>query len=99
MQAMATCTRRVALGLCMMATLLAARTPPAHAQGTPARAGASSTVAPSHASGALGPLLNIAQTWNNCGPASLAEVLAYWGVSRTQGRSRPSCAWTGRREA
>jgi hypothetical protein len=26
------------------------------------------------------------QTWNNCGPASVAEVLAYWGISRTQGQ-------------
>src|SRR5919201_1476629 len=83
---MATRTRRVALGLCVMATLLAARAPLAHAQGTTARAGASGTVAPSHARGALGPLMNIAQTWNNCGPASLAEVLAYWGISRTQGQ-------------
>jgi uncharacterized protein len=87
MQAMATRTRRVALGLCVMATLLAARTPLAHAQGTTARAGAgASTVTPSRASGALGPLIYIAQTWNNCGPASLAEVLAYWGISRTQGQ-------------
>jgi predicted double-glycine peptidase len=30
--------------------------------------------------------MNIPQTWNNCGPASLAEVLAYWGVYRTQGQ-------------
>ena len=86
MQAMAMCTRRVALGLCVVATLLVARAPLAHAQGTTARAGASGTVAPSHASGALGPLMNIAQTWNNCGPASLAEVLAYWGIARTQGQ-------------
>jgi hypothetical protein len=85
MQAMATRTRRVALGLCVMATLLAARAPLAHAEGAPARAGAG-IVAPSHARGALGPLVNIAQTWNNCGPASLAEVLAYWGISRTQGQ-------------
>jgi hypothetical protein len=33
----------------------------------------------------LGPLINIPQTWNNCGPAAIAEVLAYWGISRTQG--------------
>ena len=36
------------------------------------------------ASASLGPLRNIPQTWNNCGPASIAEVLAYWGISRTQ---------------
>lgn len=41
-------------------------------------------VAPSRATGALGPLINIPQTWNNCGPASVAEVLAYWGIDRTQ---------------
>ena len=86
MQAIATRTQRVALGLCVMATLLAARTPLAHAQGTKARAGASGIVAPSRASGALGPLIYIPQTWNNCGPASLAEVLAYWSISRTQGQ-------------
>ena len=86
MPAMATRTRWVALGLCVMATLLAARAPLAHAQGTTTRAGTSSIVAPSRASGALGPLIYISQTWNNCGPASLAEVLAYWGISRTQGQ-------------
>lgn len=43
-------------------------------------------VAPRRTSGAVGPLVNFAQTWNNCGPASVAEVLAYWGVSRTQGQ-------------
>jgi hypothetical protein len=32
----------------------------------------------------LGPLINIPQTYNNCGPAAIAEVLAYWGISRTQ---------------
>ncbi len=39
---------------------------------------------PLPASAALGPLENISQTWNNCGPASVAEVLAYWGIYRTQ---------------
>ena len=34
----------------------------------------------------LGPLINIPQTWNNCGPATIAEVLAYWGVAKTQGQ-------------
>lgn len=32
----------------------------------------------------LGPLEHITQTYNNCGPASVAEVLNYWGVQRTQ---------------
>ncbi len=29
-------------------------------------------------------MANIPQTLNNCGPASIAEVLAYWGIYRTQ---------------
>src|ERR671930_2157972 len=87
MQAKAARRRWVAMGLCVVATLLAAHAPLAHAQGTTARAGAGAgTVAPSRTSGALGPLIYIPQTWNNCGPASLAEVLAYWGISRTQGQ-------------
>lgn len=32
----------------------------------------------------IGPLPFISQTLNNCGPASVAEVLDYWGVPRTQ---------------
>jgi hypothetical protein len=36
------------------------------------------------AASSLGPLINVPQTWNNCGPATLAEVLSYWGVGRTQ---------------
>ena len=52
---------------------------------TPARAGAASVhVAPIRAAASLGPLINIPQTWNNCGPTSVAEVLAYYGISRTQ---------------
>jgi uncharacterized protein len=35
---------------------------------------------------ALGPLEFISQTLNNCGPASVAEVLGYWGIERTQGQ-------------
>lgn len=38
------------------------------------------------ASASLGPLIHITQTVNNCGPASVAEVLNYWGISRTQGQ-------------
>jgi predicted double-glycine peptidase len=34
----------------------------------------------------LGPLEFISQTLNNCGPASVAEVLNYWGNYRTQGQ-------------
>jgi hypothetical protein len=36
------------------------------------------------AAAVLGPLINIPQTWNNCGPSSVAEVLGYWGINRTQ---------------
>lgn len=36
----------------------------------------------------LGPLINIPQTYNNCGPAAIAEVLAYWGINRTQAEVR-----------
>jgi hypothetical protein len=42
------------------------------------------SISPSRASGRLGPLTNIPQTWNNCGPSSVAEVLAYWGINRSQ---------------
>lgn len=41
-------------------------------------------VAPSRSTGHLGPLPTIVQTLNNCGPASIAEVLSYWGIQRTQ---------------
>lgn len=43
-------------------------------------------VAPSRASGSLGPLPTIVQTLNNCGPASISEVLSYWHINRTQGQ-------------
>ena len=33
----------------------------------------------------LGPLLFISQTMNNCGPSSVAEVLDFWGIHKTQG--------------
>lgn len=49
---------------------------------------ASDAAAIARASASLGPLINIPQTWNNCGPASIAEVLAYWGISRTQGQAQ-----------
>jgi predicted double-glycine peptidase len=42
------------------------------------------TIAPSGTSGYLGPLTNIPQTWNNCGPSAVAEVLAYWGITHSQ---------------
>ena len=43
-------------------------------------------VAPTGERASLGPLYHITQTFNNCGPASVAEVLRYWGVVRTQGQ-------------
>jgi hypothetical protein len=49
-------------------------------------AGAAGTAAAVRAAASLGPLINIPQTWNNCGPAAIAEVLSYWGISRTQGQ-------------
>lgn len=33
----------------------------------------------------LGPLSHITQTMNNCGPASISEVLRYWGIQKSQG--------------
>lgn len=33
----------------------------------------------------MGPLEHIVQTLNNCGPASVAEVLNHWGIDKTQG--------------
>src|SRR5207237_3274421 len=42
------------------------------------------TVAPSGVVGSVGYLRQIWQTYNNCGPASVAEVLAHWGITRTQ---------------
>jgi hypothetical protein len=41
-------------------------------------------VVPSGAAGSVGSLPQIWQTYNNCGPSSVAEVLAYWGIARTQ---------------
>jgi predicted double-glycine peptidase len=38
------------------------------------------------ASHSFGPLEHIVQTYDNCGPASVAEVLAYWGIYKTQGQ-------------
>src|SRR6185437_2853441 len=45
---------------------------------------AASTVVPTRSAASLGPLLYIPQTWNNCGPAAIAGVLACWGIARTQ---------------
>jgi hypothetical protein len=36
----------------------------------------------------LGPLQYVRQTLNNCGPASIVEVLGFWGVQRSQGQAQ-----------
>jgi predicted double-glycine peptidase len=69
-------------------------TAPAPASQTPVQASPSAGAQPSTPPGPpvavtpasirLGPLQYIRQTLNNCGPASIAEVLRYWGVNRTQ---------------
>ena len=41
-------------------------------------------VTPTKPAASLGPLENIPQTLNNCGPASVAEVLAYWRIYWSQ---------------
>src|SRR5690348_6856186 len=33
----------------------------------------------------VGPMIFISQTLNNCGPASVAEVLDFWGIHKSQG--------------
>jgi len=47
-------------------------------------AGTDATVQPPPAA-SLGPLIYIRQTLNNCGPSSVAEVLDYWGIHKSQG--------------
>ncbi len=42
------------------------------------------TITPTEPAKRLGPLVFISQTLNNCGPASVAEVLDYFGVHKTQ---------------
>lgn len=42
------------------------------------------STAPTQSAASVGTVITIPQTLNNCGPASVAEVLAYWGVYRTQ---------------
>lgn len=41
-------------------------------------------VAKTGTSASLGPLVHIVQTLNNCGPASISEVLHYWGINKSQ---------------
>ena len=51
-------------------------------------AGRSMTIASSRVAGSVGLLPHIWQTYNNCGPSSVVEVLSYWGVYRTQYQAR-----------
>ncbi|HLY64545.1 MAG TPA: C39 family peptidase, partial [Chloroflexota bacterium] len=51
----------------------------------PAAASQSTAAAPVPSVASLGPLIFISQTLNNCGPSSVAEVLDYWGIHKTQG--------------
>src|SRR5438552_575556 len=41
------------------------------------------TIAAARSARSLRTVANIPQTLNNCGPASIAEVLAFWGIYRT----------------
>ena len=67
--------------------LLVAAAAPAYAALDPTdSAQALPSPAPVPAKASLGPLTFISQTMNNCGPSSIAEVLDYWGIHRTQGQ-------------
>jgi len=65
-------------GLLLIGTWL-----PAHAE-LPLDGATLTSATPAPAASALGPLLNISQTLNNCGPASVAEVLDFYGIHKTQ---------------
>ncbi len=86
--ALAACASSVAIALCAGPSVASAasHTPPAHRDTStqPIHRATTIVVASSRIAGSLGPLVNIPQTLNNCGPASVAEVLAYWGIQRTQ---------------
>lgn len=81
-------SRTALMRRCLTAALLSgaivAGSPSLPANASPAAGAHAVAVAPIRARGQLGPLINIPQTWNNCGPSSVAEVLAYWGIGRTQ---------------
>jgi uncharacterized protein len=61
---------------------------PAAPQSAPPSPAPGPAVAPTPASIRLGPLTYIRQTLNNCGPASIAEVLNFWGVQRSQAQAQ-----------
>lgn len=71
--------------LFLLGTLASGAVPVAYALAAPYEAPSARAAGTLRPSASLGPLINIPQTWNNCGPAAVAEVLAYWGITRTQG--------------
>lgn len=75
---------RVSRGAFLLGALAATLGPLAALEAAPGDAHAAGLATSAN----LGPLINIPQTWNNCGPASIAEVLAYWGIARTQEQAR-----------
>ncbi|MBV9280541.1 MAG: C39 family peptidase [Chloroflexi bacterium] len=80
-------TRRLSpLGAAILLSLLGVL--PSGARATALQSQRTPAVTRSGATGALGPLITISQTLNNCGPASVAEVLAYWHVYRTQDQTQ-----------
>jgi len=82
--------RRVAAPVLMvgMVSALATGASPAGAATGGAASGHRVAVVPSRAAGGVGYLPHIWQTYNNCGPSSVAEVLSYWGITRTQDQVR-----------
>jgi hypothetical protein len=66
----------------LSALILVGTALPAHAALDVPDASPSAPLAPKSA---LGPLSFISQTMNNCGPSSVAEVLDFWGIHKTQG--------------
>jgi uncharacterized protein len=76
--------RHGAAAIILVAGVLAAGGRPVGAatRGSPTHPGVA--VVPSGVAGSVGSLPQIWQTYNNCGPASVAEVLAHWGIARTQ---------------
>ena len=77
---------RVPRGAFLLGALAAGLGPLGAVLEAPSLALASGSAAALRRAARLGPLINIQQTWNNCGPATVAEVLAYWGIAKTQGQ-------------
>lgn len=82
----ATATAAASSTAIVQATGPAALSPSAIPTATTARLSVAPLTLPSRVS--LGPLINIVQTWNNCGPATVAEMLRYWGVTRSQAQAQ-----------